>query len=158
MLKISLTLLTFVLVLLAIFLPPLSCQTDPMKSGLRTVQMQIGQKRFTLEVADTDSSRQYGLMRRDSMPPDHGMLFVFADERPLSFWMKNTRLPLDILYVDAQGRVVSIHQMKPYDLSTTSSDGPAQYAIELNKGAAASAGVKAGDQLTIPQSARTPRE
>jgi uncharacterized membrane protein (UPF0127 family) len=158
MFKISLILITLALVLLAIFLPPLSCQTDQMKSGLRTVQMQIGQKKFTLEVADTDSSREYGLMRRDSMPSDHGMLFVFADERPLSFWMKNTRIPLDIIYVDAQGRVVSLHQMKPYDLGTTSSDGPAQYAIELNQGAAANAGVKAGDQLVIPQNARTPRE
>ncbi|HEX2973581.1 MAG TPA: DUF192 domain-containing protein [Tepidisphaeraceae bacterium] len=152
MLKTLLVLLTLGLIIVAIVLPPLGCQPGGIQSGLRTVQMQIGTRTFTLEVADTDSSRQYGLMHRDSLPADHGMLFVFEDERPLGFWMKNTRIPLDILYVDAQGRVVSIHQMKPHDLSTTSSDGPAQYAIELNEGAAARAGVKPGDHLPLPPS------
>src|SRR3954471_21933201 len=70
---------------------------------LPTVQVSLGGKPFTLEVADTDANRQYGLMRRDSMPADHGMIFVFGDERERGFWMKNTRIPLDIVYVNAAG-------------------------------------------------------
>jgi hypothetical protein len=65
--------------------------------------------------------------------------------------MKHTRLPLDILYVDRNGKVVSIHQMQPFDLTGATSRGPAQYAIELNQGAAAAAGVKDGDQLQLPE-------
>jgi uncharacterized membrane protein (UPF0127 family) len=123
---------------------------DKAHSSLPTVQMPLGGKTFTLEVADTDANRQYGLMRRDSMPADHGMLFVFGDERERGFWMKNTRIPLDIVYVDAAGKVVSVKQMKPYDLTTVHSDGPTQYAIELNKDAAEKAGVKAGMILELP--------
>ena len=91
------------------------------------------------------------------MPSDHGMLFVFAaEEHPaLSFWMKNTRIPLDVIYLDASGRVVSVHQMRPYDLRGVSSEGPAQYAIELNQGAAAKTGLKKGDVVHLPNDART---
>ena len=111
-------------------------------NGLATVRMPVGSETFTLEVADTDALRQKGLMRRDSMAKDRGMIFVFPDEAERSFWMKNTRIPLDIIYLDAKGRVVSIKQMKPYDLGGTPSDGAAKYAIELNLGRAGAAGVK----------------
>jgi uncharacterized membrane protein (UPF0127 family) len=120
-------------------------------AALPTTRMEVGGKTFTLEVADTDATRQYGLMRRDSMPADHGMIFVFAREQELGFWMKNTRIPLDIVYVNADGKVVSVKQMKPYDLTPVPSGGPAQYAIELNKGAAEGAGVKAGMVLKLPE-------
>lgn len=117
---------------------------------LPTVTMQIGGKTYTLEVADNEKDRRRGLMQRDALPDDRGMIFVFNREAPLSFWMKNTRIPLDIVYVDAKGKVVSIKQMKPYDLGSTPSDGPAMYAIELNKGAAEKLGLKAGDTLVVP--------
>lgn len=120
------------------------------QSGLPTTIMTIGSKPFTLEIAATHQTREIGLMYRDSMPADHGMIFVFDRERVLPFWMKHTRLPLDIIYVDKGGKVVSIHQMKPFDLTGTTSRGPAQYAIELNQGSAAAAGVKDGDQLHLP--------
>ena len=89
-------------------------------------------------------------MFRDSMPADHGMIFVFDDVEVRGFWMKNTRIPLDIIYVGPDKVVVSIKQMEPFDLRNTSSDKPAQYAIELNKGQAAAAGLRVGDKLTIP--------
>ena len=120
------------------------------RSELRTTLMRIGARTFTLEIADTPESRQRGLMRRDSMSPDHGMIFVFPDERQLSFWMKNTRIPLDIIYLTRDGVIVSIHPLKPYDTTSVRSAGPAQFAIELNQGAAADAGVNPGDRLTIP--------
>ncbi len=87
------------------------------------------------------------------MPGDHGMLFVFPHESVVNFWMKNTRFPLDILYLDHADKVVSIHQMKPYDLTPISSDFPAQYAIELNLGAVGSAAVHVGDVVSLPTSA-----
>jgi hypothetical protein len=139
---IHLTLLTSLLVLVG-------CENKP-ASGLATVPMQLGNKSFTLEVADRTDSRTYGLMRRDSMPADHGMIFVFGEEEPRGFWMKNTRIPLDIVFIDHTGKVVSVKQMKAFDLNTTPSDGPAQYAIELNLGAASAAGVTPGMNLTLP--------
>lgn len=127
-------------------------------AGLRTVEVKIGAETFTLEVADQPATRTRGLMRRDAMPRDHGMLFVFPDTDERSFWMKDTRIPLDILYLDAAGRVVSIHQMKPYDLRGTVSEGPAKYAIELNQGMSAETGVKPGDVIEIPPDARNAKE
>jgi uncharacterized membrane protein (UPF0127 family) len=94
-------------------------------------------------------------MRRDSMPADHGMIFVFDKPQNVGFYMKNTRIPLDIVFVDEGGGVIAIKQMKPYDLSTTFADGPAKWAIELNKGAAADAGLKVGDKLQVPEPARS---
>ena len=136
---------------LTIFLLAIGCQQEPDRSQhLPTVQMQIGSKQFTLEVADTYQARETGLMFRDSMPADHGMIFMFDRPEVQGFWMKNTRIPLDIIYVGSDGVVVSIKPMQPFDLRSTSSDKPAQYAIELNQGAAKACGVKVGDKLTIP--------
>ncbi|HSU66272.1 MAG TPA: DUF192 domain-containing protein [Tepidisphaeraceae bacterium] len=123
-------------------------------AGLPMVKMRIGNETFQIEVAKSDAEQEKGLMKRDSMPDDHGMIFVFKTQRVLSFWMKDTRFPLDIVFVDSGGKVVSIKQMKAYDESNTSSDEPARYAIELNKGAAKRCGVKTGDVLEIPTAAR----
>jgi uncharacterized membrane protein (UPF0127 family) len=125
---------------------------------LPTVPMTIGSKTFTLEIANDAGEREKGLMRRDSMPADHGMIFVFPDEQRLGFYMRNTRIPLDIIFVNANGVVVSIKQMRPYDVSTTHTDAPAKWAIELNQGQAAAAGLKVGDRVTIPLSARNPEQ
>jgi uncharacterized membrane protein (UPF0127 family) len=124
-------------------------------SGMTTVKMQLGNKNFTLEVADRDGTRAYGLKRRDSMPDDHGMIFVFDHPQELRFWMEDTRIPLDIVYIDSTGHVVSVKQMKPFDRETTPSDGLAQYAVELNKGAAEAAGVKPGMALKIPEGVKS---
>jgi uncharacterized membrane protein (UPF0127 family) len=130
------------------------CRTEQSSNTLPTIQMKLGQKTFTLEVASTAASRERGLMRRDSMPADHGMIFVFDRDIPLSFYMKNTRIPLDIIFINGDGRVVSVKQMKAYDLTTTSSDAPAKWAVELNAGAAENAGVAVGDGVVIPERAR----
>jgi uncharacterized membrane protein (UPF0127 family) len=148
-------------VLLLALISPLfaSCDEKPSttqpQSNLRTITMQIGRQTFTLEVADTEPTRETGLMNRDSMPANHGMIFVFEDEEERGFYMKNTRFPLDILFIDGNGKVVSSKSMKPYDLRTTPSDAPAKYAIELNAGAAQSSGVSVGDQLNIPLAAQS---
>ena len=134
------------------------CFNHTPSSGLPTTKMQIGNKPFELEIADKEESRQTGLMRRDSMPSDHGMIFVFRQERDWSFYMKNTRIPLDIVFVDANGKIASIQRMKPYDLTSISPPVPVKYAIELNEGTAAKAGAKVGDKLTIPDAAKDAKE
>jgi uncharacterized membrane protein (UPF0127 family) len=139
---------------LALFLP--ACKRDQAApaADYGLVHMQVGNQPFTLELAATDKTRQHGLMHRQSLPERRGMLFVFSDEQPRSFWMRNTLIPLDIVYLDKNGKVVSISQMKPLDETGVHSAGPAKYAIEMNEGAAAKAGVKVGDVLDIPPAAR----
>ena len=144
---------------LALLLGATSCKTEePADVGeAGVVRMKIGKETFTLEVADTPKKQQLGLMHRKSMPQDRGMIFVFPEEQDRYFWMKNTLIPLDIIYMDAGGKVVSVKQMKPQDETSVPSDGPAKYAVELNQGAAKRAGVAAGDVLTVPEEAREPR-
>jgi uncharacterized membrane protein (UPF0127 family) len=106
-----------------------------------------------MEIAADEPSRERGLMERDTLAADHGMIFVFDHASAQAFWMHHTRFPLDIIFADEHGKVVSVHNMKPYDEHTTYSDGPAKYAIELPAGAAAKEGVKEGDTLHIPPAA-----
>lgn len=141
------------LLLLSLCITPLwSCRQPPPTpaSGLATTPMTIGSKTYTLEIAAKSLDRSKGLMYRDSMPADHGMIFIFTRATDQSFWMHNCRIPLDILYLDAAGKVVSIHRMEPYVETGTRSKGPAQYAVELNAGEASASGVKEGDTLQIP--------
>ena len=117
---------------------------------LRTITVRLGTRDFVLEVADTDATRQRGLMYRAELPPDHGMLFVFSDEQERMFWMKDVPFPLDIVFLGSDAQVVSIRQMKPFDRSTTYSHAPAKYAIELNKDAAEAVGLKVGTRIPLP--------
>ena len=150
------------LVALTLTLASPSCeaekQTRAESAAEGTVAVKLGAETFKVEVAATDRARQLGLMHRKSMPQDRGMLFVFPEERELSFWMKNTHIPLDIVYADRNGKVVSIKQMRPLDETSVPSDGPSKYAIEVNRGAAARAGVKVGDVISIPEEAREARD
>ncbi len=126
------------------------CGSNRSPEALPTVSMKIGTKTFLLEVAATPKAQEMGLMRRDSLDPDKGMIFIFPTEKRLPFWMKDTRIPLDVIFLDTSGRVVSVHHMRPYETNVTESDGDARYAIELNRGMAEAANVKAGDQVQIP--------
>ncbi|MBL8700638.1 MAG: DUF192 domain-containing protein [Alphaproteobacteria bacterium] len=107
--------------------------------------------KFTAEVADTDERRAYGLMNRDSMPADHGMIFDFKADRGVAMWMRNTRIPLDMLFIDRQGRVVNIRERAvPFDESTIASEGPVRSVLELNGGTVARLGIKPGDRIRHP--------
>ena len=109
--------------------------------------------KFTVEQANDPATQQRGLMFRDAMPADHGMLFNFTDEEPRVFWMKNCRMPLDILYFDKNYKLVSVQQRVPACRTEPCpqypSEGPAQYVLELNAGLADKLGVKPGDTLTV---------
>jgi hypothetical protein len=85
-------------------------------------------------------------MHRESMPADHGMVFDFKQDQPVAMWMRNTRIPLDMLFIDRDGRVVNIHaRAVPFDETSIHSDGPVRGVLELNGGTAARLGLKAGD-------------
>ncbi len=127
------------------------CSNGPASpSGLPVTSMQIGSKTYQLEIAADNASREHGLMERDTLERDHGMIFVFDEAAEQNFWMHHTRFPLDIIFADEHEKVVSIHTMKAYDETNTPSNGASKYAIELSAGEAASSGVKPGDQLQIP--------
>jgi uncharacterized membrane protein (UPF0127 family) len=110
-------------------------------------------QRFTVELAETLDKQALGLMFRDGMADDHGMLFLFPSESRRSFWMKNTRIPLDILYFDGQLRFVSVagaaQPCRTPTCPSYPSSGPAQYVLELNAGKAAELGVSPGDVLEL---------
>ncbi len=112
---------------------------------IRTAQ---GPKRFRVELADTDDSRSRGMMFRTQMAPDAGMLFDFKTEQMASFWMRNTLIPLDMLFIKADGTILNIHQRAiPRDESGINSLGPVRAVLELNGGAASRLGIKAGDRV-----------
>lgn len=115
--------------------------------------VRIKGEKFTVEIADTSDKQQLGLMFRDSMPRDHGMLFIFPAEAKRSFWMKNMRIPLDILYFDEDLRLVSAARgAKPCRTARCPgypSAAPAKYVLELNAGLADEIGLEAGDRMEI---------
>lgn len=114
---------------------------------LPTVALQVGATAVTAEVADDPSEREMGLMFRESLETDSGMLFVYPTERPRSFWMKNTPLPLTIAYLSASGRVVSMRDMTPHSTKPVLSRHGAMYALEMEQGWFAAHGVKVGDKV-----------
>lgn len=117
-----------------------------------TPWVELKGKRFNVEIADDTAERERGLMFRDEMDADRGMLFIHDSEAPLAYWMKNTKIPLDILYFDHQRKLVSAQlrvppcskgdQCPPYP-----SEGVALYVLELNAGTADAIGAKDGDEL-----------
>jgi len=127
-------------------------QSAPAAETLPADQLRVetssGSHTFTVEIADDPVERARGLMYRETMAEDAGMLFIFAREGERAFWMQNTILPLDIIYADAQGVVVSIAKdTTPYSTATIPSEGPAQYVLEVNAGIADTIGLAPGDRL-----------
>jgi len=116
-----------------------------------TITLTIKEKAFIIEVADTDDKRQQGLMNRDKLAVDHGMIFIFDAAGYYSFWMKNTKIPLDLVYLDAAGKVVDIFLLKPNDETSVSPTQPVKFAIELNAGTAKTLGLARGDTITLPE-------
>ena len=113
-------------------------------ADLPTAVLTVGDYKVTAEVVVTPEQRALGLMHRFSLKPDHGMLFVFERAEPLSFWMKNTFIPLSIAFIGADGRIVNIEDMRPQTEDTHWSKGPALYALEMRKGWFAEKGIGPG--------------
>ena len=101
-----------------------------------------------IEIADTDYDIQTGLMYRDNMKPNRGMLFVFEDVSPRYFYMKNTRFALDLIFIDDKNKIVSFQKnAKPFDETSLPSNAPAKYVLEVNAGQVDVWGVSVGDHI-----------
>ena len=123
---------------------------------LPTAVIQVGEHPVTVEIASTPQSRADGLMHRESLKPDHGMLFIFPDNRTRGFWMKNTRIPLSIAYVNHDLEIVRIADMVPFSSDRVPSLYPAKYALEMTKGWFTEHEIERGDLLsnlpdTVPE-------
>ncbi len=106
---------------------------------------------FSVEMAQTDSERERGLMYRRFLPGDRGMLFDFKREAPVMFWMKNTYIPLDMIFISRAGVVTSIAaNAEPLSERLIPSGGPCYGVLEVNAGVAASIGLKPGDKVRHP--------
>lgn len=148
--RLSLTaMFRFVIILFAL----LVTATMPAVAGPTTLEIitDRGRVEFTIEVADTAAARQTGLMHRDSMPADYGMLFDFKTTQPVAMWMKNTLIPLDMLFVAADGRITNIiKRAAPLTLTGRHSAAPVRAVLELNGGTTDRLGIKPGDRLIHP--------
>ncbi|MGH6882771.1 DUF192 domain-containing protein [Hypericibacter sp.] len=111
---------------------------------------------FHVELARTEAERAQGLMYRDKLAPDAGMLFFYLTDRPVAFWMKNTLIPLDLLFIKRDGTILSIAERAvPLSETTIPSEGPVAAVLELNGGTVSRLGIKPGDRIhcaVMPQS------
>lgn len=125
--------------------------TSKTRDGLNdTMMVRLGKKSLVVEIADTPSKRSTGLMYRTQLARDRGMLFVFPTEDYLSFWMKNTKIPLSIGYFNADGILLEIYDMKPDQISEVyGSRRPALYALEVNLGWFSENGIDPGAVLIL---------
>ncbi len=114
---------------------------------LPVVDLTIKNSKLKAEVAADMNTRTVGLMNRFSLKPDTGMIFVFAESQPLGFWMKNTFVPLSIAYIDRDGVIINILDMKAHDETAHPSAGPALYALEMKQGWFKERGIVAGDKV-----------
>jgi uncharacterized membrane protein (UPF0127 family) len=128
----------------ALFLSGFSCHST-LKSDLPVVPLKISGHEILVEVANRVATRDSGLMFRQEMGGDNGMLFVFPDTDQRYFWMKNTVIPLSIAYMDEKGAILNILEMPPETEKSFPSNGPARFALEMNKGWFAKQGIKPGD-------------
>ncbi|MFN3438669.1 MAG: DUF192 domain-containing protein [Acidovorax sp.] len=115
--------------------------------NLQRVELTAGMHRIDAQVAQAPQERQTGLMHRKEMPQHEGMLFVFEQPAQQCFWMKNTLLPLTAAFVDDDGTIVNLADMKPQTLDSHCSTKPVRYVLEMNQGWFAKKGIKAGAKL-----------
>jgi len=110
-----------------------------------------GEQSFQIEIADTEDVRSRGLMFRRVMPDDRGMLFVFEQARQVSFWMKNTPMPLDLVFIDESGVVRAVRKGVPFSEAKISAPAQVRFVLELKAGTAQKAGIVEGVRLRHPR-------
>jgi len=135
-----------VLIVLVALAPALALDRTTVEIASKT-----GVHVFTVEIADTEQARERGLMFRKELPPGRGMLFDFHREQQVGFWMKNTLIPLDMIFIDGRGRIVSIAQdAKPMSEDVIMSGGQVRAVLEVDGGTARRLGIAPGDQVQHP--------
>lgn len=146
------SLVAALLLLVAFLAPAAALQPGPAETTL-IVELRDGRTAsFDIELVDDEASRAKGLMFRKSMPDTHGMLFDFRREEPVWFWMKNTYIPLDMIFVRADGTIATIAtDTTPLSEATVPSKVPVRFVLEVNAGVARSLGLRPGDRLRHPR-------
>jgi uncharacterized protein len=110
---------------------------------------------FSVEIARTPAERSLGLMHRDRLDPEKGMLFIYEVEQPVDMWMRNTKIPLDMLFIGVDGIIVKIHERAvPYSEEIISSEKPVVAVLEVNGGTASRLGLRPGDLVSLPEGVR----
>lgn len=132
----------FFAALLACFVVPALAQ-EP-QTNLRRVKLSVGMHLIDAQVAQTPGQREVGLMFREQMPQNEGMLFVFEQPSEQCFWMRNTLIPLTAAFIADDGTVVNLEDMKPRTLDSHCSAKPVRYVLEMNQGWFARKGIKSG--------------
>ena len=128
-----------------------SAQLQRFPTAALVIETSTGRQEFKVEVASTPLQWEQGLMFRQNLAPDAGMLFDFKAVAPMSMWMKNTFIPLDMVFIDAQGRVINIAERTvPQSLEPVSAAAPARAVLELNAGTASRLGIRPGDRVLFP--------
>jgi uncharacterized membrane protein (UPF0127 family) len=139
----------FAAVALALLLPVVSAAA--LDRNTVEIASKSGVHVFTVEIADTEPAREKGLMYRKSLPPGHGMLFDFHREQPVGFWMKNTLIPLDMIFITGDGRILSIAEnTQPLSERVVQSGGPVLAVLEVSGGTARKLGIAPGDRVANP--------
>lgn len=127
-----------------------ACVAATCPATLPSRQLVIDHQPLTVEIADDEAERACGLSHRDSLAADHGMLFVFHGPVNQAFWMKDTRLPLSIAFLDARGRILDLQDMVPDDGQRLYAPGGAyHYALETNQGWFEAHGIRVGDRVLL---------
>ena len=131
---------------------PAPASTEARASADTWLPLTVGDKKIDAQLAITTQEKRLGLMHRESMKPDNGMLFIFTEPDQMSFWMKNTRIPLDIAYITPDGVIREIYQMQPFDTSSiVSHRHDIQLALEMNQDWFAKNSIDAGDKLNMDE-------
>ncbi len=119
-----------------------------------TYEINIHDKKPRVEVAFRQKERTIGLMFRDKLDNDHGMLFIYPQEHNLSFWMKNTRIPLSIAFINSSGTITQIETMAPYSLTSHTSKVKVRFALEMEEGWFRKNGITVGGKVDFPSEIR----
>ncbi|WP_332700506.1 DUF192 domain-containing protein [Devosia sp.] len=143
-----------VIAIAAVALPLAACSDE----GKLVLHSSTGEHSFNVEIVDTPETRAEGLMFRQELADDAGMLFDFKEERQVSFWMRNTFIPLDMIFVGADGVVKTIHvNARPQDPTSIPSQVPVQFVLEIPGGRSVEIGLQPGDTMEHPLVGATPK-
>lgn len=129
---------------------PMLLPVDPVRMEIDDHDPATKDPTFSIEVADNDGERSAGLMFRKVMPDDRGMLFVFEETRRVAFWMKNTPMPLDLVFIGGDGKVKSISPGTPFSEASIPSSEPVRFVLELKAGTSKRLGIEVGDRVRHP--------
>ncbi|MSO88942.1 MAG: DUF192 domain-containing protein [Rhodospirillaceae bacterium] len=130
-------------------------RVGPLPMAAVAIEAATGRHVFKVEIAQTEPERSQGLMFRQRLAADAGMLFDFGEEQPVAFWMQNTLIPLDMVFIRRDGRIANIAQRTiPLSTDAVPSSEPVRFVLEVNGGTTARLGIKAGDRVTLPPTQR----